>query len=90
MKIVQYLQISRCLKVHRTQAGISQRKMADRLGLLAATYSNYENGYSSPSMETIQDFCKIIGIGVNEFFKYAVEKAAEGDEYGRYGKRKNE
>ena len=90
MKIVQYLQISRCLKVHRTQAGISQRKMADRLGLLAATYSNYENGYSSPSMETIQDFCKIIGIGVNDFLKYAVEKAAEGDEYGRYGKRKNE
>ena len=45
MKIVQYLQIGRCLKVHRIQAGISQRKMADRLGIPVATYSNYENEY---------------------------------------------
>lgn len=98
----QYLPIGRCLKAYRIQAGIPQRKMADRLGLLVVTYSNYENGYSNPSMETIQYFCEILGIGVNEFFRYVVEKwlkrqlpekvvekTAEGDKYGRHGKRKN-
>ena len=81
MKIVQYLQIGRCLKVHRIQAGISQRKMADRLGIPVATYSNYENEYSSPSIEIIHDFCETLEMEVSDFFRYAVEKAAkEGDE----------
>ena len=74
MKIVQYLQIGRCLKVHRLQAGIPQRTMADKLGIPAATYSNYENG---PAVETIQDSCRITGMEVSDFFKYAVERAAK-------------
>jgi transcriptional regulator with XRE-family HTH domain len=77
VKIVQYLQIGRCLKVHRLQAGIPQRTMADKLGIPAATYSNYENGYSSPAVETIQDFCRITGMEASDFFKYAVERAAK-------------
>lgn len=81
MKIVEYLQVGMCLKVYRIQAGISQQKMAASLGLSAATYSNYENGYSSPAIETIQDFCKILGMEVSDFFRYAVEKAAgKGDD----------
>lgn len=78
MSIVQYLQIGRCLKVLRMESGIRQKDMADRLGLPVATYSNYENGYSTPSMETVQRFCVGIGIAVDDFFKYVVDRASNG------------
>ena len=44
MKIVQYLQIGRCLKILRMTAGIKQKEMADSLEMSVQTYSNYENG----------------------------------------------
>ena len=77
MSIVQYLQISRCMKILRTESGIRQKETAVRLGLSTATYSNYENGYSAPSMETIRQFCVIIGMSVDDFFRYAIDRASE-------------
>lgn len=76
VKIVQYLQIGACLKIFRMNAGISQKQMADRLKLSAATYSNYENGYSNPTIEIIQEFCAVVGTGTNDFLKYAVDRVS--------------
>lgn len=74
MRITQYLQIGTCLKIFRTNVGMAQKEMAGRLKLSVATYSNYENGYSSPTIEIIQEFCEILEIGVYEFFRYAIDR----------------
>lgn len=74
MRITQYLQVGSCLKIFRINAGIAQKEMADRLKLSVATYSNYENGYSSPTIEVIQEFCKVLEIEVYCFFRYAIDR----------------
>lgn len=78
MKITQYLKIGRCLKIFRIKAGITQKEMAGRLKLSVPTYSNYENGYSSPTVEVLQEFCTAAGIYLNDFLRYAVDNAEEG------------
>lgn len=77
MSIVQYLQIGRCMKILRTESGIQQKELAASLGLPAATYSNYENGYSTPSIETVMQFCAIIGMPARDFFKHVIDRTLE-------------
>lgn len=74
MRISQYLQVNERLKFFRADKGkgITQRQMATKLGLSYSTYSNYENGYSEPSVEVIQKFCSIIGITEETFFGFAL------------------
>lgn len=66
MRISEYLEVGNKLKKARTDRGISQRKMATKLGLSYSTYSNYENGYSEPPMEIIIQFCEFINFSVEE------------------------
>lgn len=68
MRIGQYLQIGEKLKETRKSNNLSQRKMAENLGLSFSTYSNYENGYSEPQMEVVEKFCDILNISVDDLF----------------------
>lgn len=79
MRISEYLKIGAKLKAARTKAGISQRNMATKLGLSYSTYSNYENGYSEPSMEVIIPFCNIIQIGVEDLFGMKLSDTKNAD-----------
>ena len=58
MRLGEYLQINKKLKAARKISGLSQREMAKRLGISNSAYSNYENGYSEPPVEVLQDFCR--------------------------------
>jgi transcriptional regulator with XRE-family HTH domain len=42
------------LRQFREGRGLSQKDMAEKLGLAATTYGNYENGKAEPSVETYQ------------------------------------
>ena len=72
MKISQYLQIHKQMKILRIKADITQKVMAAKLELSVPTYSNYENGYSEPSMEVIQKSCTVLGISEDAFFGYVI------------------
>ena len=69
MKLGDYLEIGKKLKAARTKAGISQRNMASKLELNASTYSNYENGYSEPPVETLEKACAIMGITMKDLLE---------------------
>ncbi|MCM1182817.1 MAG: helix-turn-helix domain-containing protein [Roseburia sp.] len=73
MKISQYLKIHKQMKILRIKADMSQKAMAGKLELSVPTYSNYENGYSEPPMEIIRKFCKVLGIGADDFFRYIID-----------------
>ena len=45
---------------------LTKREMSAKLSLSNSSYSNYENGYSEPPVETILKFCDILGITLND------------------------
>ena len=53
MRLGEYFEIGKRMKQARTNAGINQRDMSVKLALTNSSYSNYENGYSEPPVETI-------------------------------------
>ena len=62
MRLGDYLEIGKKMKLARTNAGVNQKEMAKKLSLTNSTYSNYENGYSEPPVEVILKFCDILDI----------------------------
>lgn len=64
--------IGKRMKQARTNAGINQRDMSVKLALTNSSYSNYENGYSEPPVETILKFCDILGITLNDLLEVKV------------------
>ena len=53
------------LKELRKACGITQRAMADRLGLKQNTIATYEIGKLSPSDRTITDICREFNVNEN-------------------------
>lgn len=43
-----------CIKTYRQQAGLTQSELASRLGCEQSTISNYETGFRTPDVVTIQ------------------------------------
>lgn len=66
MRLGEYFEIGKQMKQARTNAGSNQREMSSKLSLSNSSYSNYENGYSEPPVETILNFCDILGITLND------------------------
>lgn len=72
MRISHYLELDKKLKSLRNASGMSQKDMAAKLGLSVPSYSNYENGYSEPPIEIIQQFCEILNISISDLFGFNV------------------
>lgn len=72
MRIGEYLKIGDKLKAARIKTGLSQREMAKKLGLSNSAYSNYENSYSEPSVEIMEQFCNEAGITLPELLELDV------------------
>jgi transcriptional regulator with XRE-family HTH domain len=64
------------LRQFRESRGLSQKDMAEKLGLAATTYSNYENGKAEPSVETYQ---KLAAIKCDLHWLLTGIKAAQAD-----------
>lgn len=72
MRLGEYFEIGKRMKQTRTNAGINQRDMSSRLSLTNSSYSNYENGYSEPPVETILKFCDTLGITLNDLLEIKI------------------
>lgn len=75
-------EIGKRLKQARTNAGINQREMSSKLSLSNSSYSNYENRYSEPPVETILKFRDILGIKV--IIIYSQHHKGDLNEYRSY------
>ena len=56
----------------REDHDIKQDTIAKFLGVSQQTYSNYENGYSEPPVETILKFCDTLGITLNDLLEIKI------------------
>lgn len=46
------------LKLLRKQKSVSQRTVAEAIGVTLSAYSNYEQGIREPSLQTLINLCK--------------------------------
>lgn len=56
------------LKDLRKASGMTQREVASLFGIKPRTYQNYENGVTSPDMDTAARFAQYFGCTIGELF----------------------
>lgn len=59
--------IGRRLRTLRKGRGLTQREVADRLGMVRATVSNYEVGRRTPHLSDLRRFAEFYGVGLDYF-----------------------
>lgn len=75
-------EIAKNLLFYRKKAGLTQRELAEKLGVKNTAVSNWESGNNSVDIDTLVLACDIFGITLNEIYgKYsAPAPALESDE----------
>lgn len=53
----------------RLAAGLTQRQVADALGLERTAIAQYERGISTPNFKNLSKICKILQISFDELFE---------------------
>lgn len=56
------MKLHEVLRHYRTERGLTQQDVADRLGIAKSTYSGYETGRRQPGVEEIKALSKIFGV----------------------------
>ena len=79
------------LKEYRTKAGLTQQQVAEALKIERSTYTYYENGKSTPSLDNIGKIAKLFGVeytvlldGIGEDVNEQFEKAGNADQNDVY------
>lgn len=62
---VNMLNMSEKLKELRKQKGVSQRKVAEAIGVTLSAYSNYEQGIREPSNQILINLCKYFDVSAD-------------------------
>ena len=52
----------------RKALGLTQRQLADRLGVSNTSISNWEKGLSRPDVDMIQKLCEVLRLQPNDFY----------------------
>ena len=60
------MKIGKTIEKMRKEKGISQEKLAEKLGITRQTLSNYENGITSPDLEQSKRLCDILDMSLDE------------------------
>ncbi|WP_164019473.1 helix-turn-helix domain-containing protein [Pyxidicoccus trucidator] len=69
----------------RTQLGLTQAEVAEKLGLAHMVYSRLERGKMLPSVQTLLRMCSVLRISSDELLGLADEE--EGAKSGKKGER---
>jgi len=67
------------LRELREAAGLSQRQLADAVGLTDQTISNIERGARTPSVETALSIARVLGVSVERVFLLAAPTVDVGN-----------
>ena len=57
------------LRRARTQAGLSQREVAQHLGMSRPTYTYYETGHTAPSVFDLYRLARLYGCLMEDFLR---------------------
>lgn len=74
------------LKQARQQKGLSQKDVAERIGVAKSTYSLYESGNREPNVQTIKRIADVLGVSADELLGIDTDNATlaahfDGEEY---------
>lgn len=69
------IKIGKLIAKCRKEKNITQKQLANRLGVTDKSVSKWENGICLPDVSLYKNLCEILGLSLNEFF--AGEKIAE-------------
>ena len=62
------------MKQARTQAGLSQQELAERLGVSRQTINAIEKGDYNPTIRLCVGICRVLGLTLNDLFWEEDEK----------------
>jgi len=62
------MDIGKRLKKHRNQLGLSQKKLSTHTGISQSFISSIESNKQSPTINTLERICEVLGITIAEFF----------------------
>ena len=54
------------LKLAREQKGLSQKDVAEKIGVAKSTYSLYESGNREPNVQTIKKIANVLDVSADE------------------------
>lgn len=57
------------LKLERTSKGLTQKDIADNLGIKTQSYQAYESGLSLPSAENLLKLAIVLDLSIDELFE---------------------
>lgn len=63
------MEVGEKIKNLRLQMGLTQEELAERSDLTKGFISQVENGFSSPSVETMHNLLQALGTNMSDFFK---------------------
>ena len=74
------------LKLAREQKGLSQKDVAEKIGVAKSTYSLYESGNREPNVQTIKKIANVLDVSADELLGIDTEPVTiaahfDGDEY---------
>lgn len=61
------VKIGKYIASKRRQLGMTQRQLAEKLGMSDKSVSKWERGVCLPDVSVYSDLCQILGISLNEF-----------------------
>ncbi|HBP43704.1 MAG TPA: transcriptional regulator [Clostridiales bacterium] len=56
------------LKICRKTSGLTQKQVADLLGVVESCYANWEQGRTEPSITFLKKLCEIFNVSLDELF----------------------
>ena len=62
------MDIGKRLKKYRSQMGLSQKKLSTHTGISQSFISSIESNKQSPTINTLERICEVLGITIAEFF----------------------
>lgn len=67
------MELAEKLKSMRKKAGLTQKEVADKLGITYQSYGQYERGLRKPKYETVEKFAKALNFDISELLTPAEE-----------------
>lgn len=75
-------EIAKNLLFYRKKAKLTQKELADKLGIKHNSISSWENGTNSIDVEILFKICKIFDVSINDMYgKFAILKKNEYTEH---------
>lgn len=60
--------ISKNIAKYRESAGLSQKDLANKLGVVPSRISNWETGANCPTIDILFEVCEVLGVSINDIY----------------------